>query len=134
MKVDAVTNVVPVFSSETAVNENIPVTETAKRMPECDSKHTSCVRSKYSELAKKSKNELSVDESAWLDIITRANKAINGTSCSFEYSIHESTKKIMVKVIDRETKDIVREIPPEKILDMVARLWEIAGILVDERR
>ncbi|HBM74934.1 MAG TPA: flagellar biosynthesis protein FlaG, partial [Clostridiaceae bacterium] len=26
------------------------------------------------------------------------------------------------------------EIPPEKILDMVAKLWEIAGIFVDERR
>jgi flagellar protein FlaG len=40
----------------------------------------------------------------------------------------------MVKVIDNETQEVIQEIPPEKILDMVAKMWEVAGILVDERR
>jgi flagellar protein FlaG len=40
----------------------------------------------------------------------------------------------MVKVIDAETDEIIREIPPEKILDMVAMMWEMVGIIVDERR
>jgi flagellar protein FlaG len=40
----------------------------------------------------------------------------------------------MVKVIDIETKDVIKEFPPEKILDMVAKMWEVAGIMVDERR
>ncbi|MCQ1528618.1 flagellar protein FlaG [Lutispora saccharofermentans] len=88
----------------------------------------------YQELSQKTKYELSIDESVWINMIERANKAITGATCSFEYSIHESTKQIMVKVINRDTKEIIREIPPEKILDMVAKMWEMAGILVDERR
>jgi len=32
----------------------------------------------------------------------------------------------MVKVIDSETKEVIREIPPEKILDMVAAMLEMA--------
>jgi flagellar protein FlaG len=29
--------------------------------------------------------------------------------------------------------EVIREIPPEKILDMVAKMMELAGILVDEK-
>lgn len=51
----------------------------------------------------------------------------------FEFSIHETTKQIMVKVIDVNTDEVIREIPPEKILDLVASIWEATGIIVDER-
>ncbi|QQY80080.1 flagellar protein FlaG [Keratinibaculum paraultunense] len=51
----------------------------------------------------------------------------------FEFSIHEKTKQIMVKVIDVATDEIIREIPSEKILDLVAAIWEISGILIDEK-
>ena len=37
----------------------------------------------------------------------------------------------MVQIINSETNEVVREIPPEKVLDMVARMWELAGIIVD---
>jgi len=80
------------------------------------------------------KSEDDMDEKQWIDVIEKANKAIEGATCSFEYSIHEQTKQIMVKVIDNKTKDVIREFPPEKILDMVAKMWEVAGIIVDERR
>jgi flagellar protein FlaG len=40
----------------------------------------------------------------------------------------------MIKVIDRETKELLLEIPPEKALDAIAKMWELAGIFVDERR
>ncbi|MDD2574742.1 MAG: flagellar protein FlaG, partial [Firmicutes bacterium] len=29
--------------------------------------------------------------------------------------------------------EIIREIPPEKILDMVAKIWELAGLMVDRK-
>lgn len=88
----------------------------------------------YQELSQKSKYELSIDEALWIEMIEKANKAITGATCRFEYSIHEGTKEIMVKVINKETQEVIREIPPEKILDMVAKMWELVGIMVDERR
>jgi flagellar protein FlaG len=66
--------------------------------------------------------------------IERAIKAMQGKSTSLEFTIHEKTKKISIKVMDRETGEIIREIPPEKSLDFVANLWELAGILIDEKR
>ncbi len=75
-----------------------------------------------------------ISERAIRDAIDSVNKAIVGANRQFEFSVHEKTNRVMVKVIDTVTKEIVREIPPEKILDMVAQMWEMAGILVDERR
>ena len=65
--------------------------------------------------------------------IDRAIKAMQGVHTQLEFSVHEKTKEIMVKVRNVETGEIIREIPPEKTLDLVAKLWELAGILIDER-
>lgn len=40
----------------------------------------------------------------------------------------------MVKVVDTQTNEIIREIPPEKTLDMFVKMLELAGIFVDEKR
>ena len=33
-----------------------------------------------------------------------------------------------------EWKEVIKEFPPEETLDMIAKVWELAGILVDEKR
>ena len=47
--------------------------------------------------------------------------------------IHKKTKQIMVKIIDTNTQEVIKEVPPEKILDMVASMMERAGLIVDRR-
>ena len=54
------------------------------------------------------------------------------TKCEFSY--HEGTNRISIKVLDKDTDEVIREIPPEETLEMVEKMWELAGILVDERR
>ncbi|NJD02995.1 MAG: flagellar protein FlaG [Ruminiclostridium sp.] len=87
-----------------------------------------------SQLSDFEKNELPVSEKVVIDSIERVNRAMSGSNRYFEISIHKKTNSIMVKVLDSDTNQIIREIPPEKILDMVAKLWEMAGLIVDERR
>jgi hypothetical protein len=41
---------------------------------------------------------------------------------------------IHLGIIDKDTKKVIKELPPEKTLDMIAKVWELAGILVDEKR
>lgn len=80
-----------------------------------------------------SDQQVPVGEKELIKAIEKANKAIIGPDIMFKFSIHEGTKQIMVKVINEETGEIIREIPPEKILNMVAKMWELAGIIVDEK-
>lgn len=86
------------------------------------------------ELARKEKSELSIADEVIVKAIEKANKAINGVGKRFEYSVHEKTKEIMIKVINQETNEVIREIPPEKLLDLVTRLQEICGVIIDEKR
>jgi flagellar protein FlaG len=75
-----------------------------------------------------------VSEKFIINAIDKANSALIVVNRSLQFSVHDKTREIMVKVIDTETKEVVREIPSEKIMDMVASILEMAGILVDERR
>ncbi|SDX28466.1 flagellar protein FlaG [Paenibacillus sp. CF384] len=77
--------------------------------------------------------KMSVGEVQLIKAIDRAIKALEGPSTTFEMKMHEATKTITVKVINKDTGEIIREIPPEKTLDLVAKMMEFAGILIDER-
>ncbi len=74
-----------------------------------------------------------VTEEQVIKAIEQANKAMELIQTRFEFSIHEKTKEIIVRVYNKETGELIREIPPEKILDIVAKIWELAGLIVDER-
>jgi len=50
-----------------------------------------------------------------------------------KFGIHEKTNRIVIKLVDRETQEVIKEIPPEKTLDLLAKRMELAGVLVDER-
>lgn len=50
------------------------------------------------------------------------------------FGIHEETNRVTIKIVDKDTKEVIKELPPEKTLDMIAKAWELAGILVDEKR
>lgn len=50
------------------------------------------------------------------------------------FGIHEGTNRVTIKIVDKQTKEVIKELPPEKTLDMIAKVWEMAGLLVDEKR
>ena len=64
--------------------------------------------------------------------VEQINKNMGNSEAVF--GIHEKTNRVMIKIVDKETKKVIKELPPEKTLDMIAKVWDMAGILVDERR
>ncbi|MCR5521539.1 MAG: flagellar protein FlaG [Lachnospiraceae bacterium] len=66
--------------------------------------------------------------------IEKANRKAHFGHTNAQFSYHEATKSISVKIIDQQTNEIIREFPPEETLDMISKMWELAGIIVDEKR
>ena len=64
--------------------------------------------------------------------VEKQNKNLPNSEAVF--GIHEDTNRVMIKIVDKNTKEVIKELPPEKTLDMIARVWEMAGILIDEKR
>lgn len=68
------------------------------------------------------------------DAVDKVNQKIVPTKTRCEFSYHEDTNRISIKVIDQATEETIKEIPAEETLDMLSKIWELAGLLVDERR
>ena len=64
--------------------------------------------------------------------VTSANHKMTSTRC--EYSYDEITKRVSIKVYDKSSDELIREVPPEESLEMLQKMWELAGLIVDEKR
>lgn len=82
------------------------------------------------------RNEQSEQQQASPDQIKKAveqlNKRMNNSEALF--GIHEGTNRVTIKIVDKSTKEVIKELPPEKTLDMITKAWELAGLLVDEKK
>lgn len=83
-----------------------------------------------------SENSAARDQQATTEQIKKAVENLNKNLSHSEaiFGIHEATNRVTIKIVDKESKEVIKELPPEKTLDMIAKAWELAGILVDERR
>ena len=63
--------------------------------------------------------------------LAEINKRMMNTAC--QYGIHEGTGRVTIKIVDKETRDVIKEIPAEETLELIAKAWELAGIMVDKR-
>ncbi len=66
-----------------------------------------------------------------LDVVGENFKMLHNVDLNF--SIHEATGRTLVKVINSDTGETVREIPPEQILNLAAKIDEMIGILFDQK-
>ena len=64
--------------------------------------------------------------------VEEINRRANNSEAVF--GVHEDTNRVTIKIVDKQTKEVIKEFPPDKTLDMIARVWEMAGLMVDEKR
>ncbi|WP_373844446.1 flagellar protein FlaG [Clostridium sp.] len=77
-----------------------------------------------------SKNVNSKDTKKAVD---KLNKLLEDTPTHLEYEIYGKLNSVMIKVVDDNTKEVIKEIPPKKIVDMVEKLCELAGLFMDKK-
>ena len=65
--------------------------------------------------------------------ISKVNNELKfrGTKCEFTY--FDDINRVAIKVLDKETNEVIREIPPEETIKLIQKLWEFAGLLFDEK-
>ena len=50
-----------------------------------------------------------------------------------QFKLHEDLNEYYVTVVNPETNEVIKEIPPKKMLDMYVAMVEFMGSLVDEK-
>ena len=61
------------------------------------------------------------------------NESLKESHTSIKMKYHDKINRISIKIVNDDTKEVIKEIPPEDTLEMVQRMLEQAGVIVDER-
>lgn len=60
------------------------------------------------------------------------NKTMESYNTELRFTMHEKSGEYMIKIINTMDNSVIREIPPRKVLDMVAYFKELLGFIVDK--
>lgn len=61
------------------------------------------------------------------------NHKLLGKDMKLAYEVHERTGRTMVRLIDMRTEEVIKEIPPANMLDVIGKIWDDMGIAVDRK-
>lgn len=123
--IDKISSQQHVISNITDVKTEGRETELRANLRETENEETSMFELKgYSNLEKKEQLE---------NLVSGLNDFLTPVYTSLKFELHEKLDEYYVTVIDDSTKEVIKEIPPKKLLDMYAAMLEHMGIIVDER-
>jgi len=67
------------------------------------------------------------------EVVESINAFIQPTHTSLKFELHEKLNDYYVQVINDDTKEVIREIPSKKMMDMYAAMKEFMGLMIDEK-
>lgn len=61
------------------------------------------------------------------------NKYFQSLNANLRFAYHEKTSQLMLRVVDSSNNKILKEIPSHEVLDMLAKVREYVGSLLDKK-
>jgi flagellar protein FlaG len=74
---------------------------------------------------------LSISEDELIRAVENVNKDHMVEQERLEYEYHEDTGKYVIRIVDTKTREVVKQIPEQKLLDYAAGLMEYIGMRFD---
>lgn len=94
-----------------------------------EDKNTVKVNQKYGD-----KNPSEKDIEELKKSVDKLNKFMESDGTKVVYEMHDKFKNdVMIKIVNSKTGEVLSEVPPKKILDMVAKMCEMVGVLFDKK-
>jgi len=78
-------------------------------------------------------NSNKIDKGKIQKSVDDLNKLLEKQSTHAEYKVHKYFGDVIIKIVDDRTNKVIKEIPPEKILDMVQKMYEMDGVFVNKK-
>ena len=68
------------------------------------------------------------------DLLNELEHNINTIhNVELEFSMHEESGRTMIRVVEKDTGDLIRQIPPEEFLELATKIGDVLGMLLDKR-
>jgi len=121
--------ITPVINGTSATSTTL--TASARMQTEAVSPEKMASNSSNQEVKKAIQKEIPKEKLK--DAVQIANDFLKMVDVRFEYRVDEKTQKEVVEVFDQETGEKIKQFPPEEILNMLEKMYDMLGILVDDR-
>jgi len=122
MKISEVNSSQPVDSVASQTNQ----TQNAEKISKANQAAGNNPNAKKSEEKKASEEDIK-------EGVEQLNEAVQTFHEELEFELHKKSKMMMVKVINSETNKVIKEIPPKEVLDMLGKIKEMVGLIIDEK-
>jgi flagellar protein FlaG len=66
-------------------------------------------------------------------VVTRVKESLSGTNSRLKIEIDSDVNRVVIKILDGESGEIIRQIPSQELLDLAKHLDGSKGFLVRER-
>ncbi|MEG6520900.1 flagellar protein FlaG [Desulfotomaculum sp. 1211_IL3151] len=64
--------------------------------------------------------------------IEKLNQTMETYNTELRFKLHEKSGEYIVKIVNPKDQSVIREIPPERVLNMVAYFKKVLGLVVDK--
>ena len=91
------------------------------------------IKSQPDSLQEKNKSSEKELEEDVKESVQDINDIVEKVKEDLAFKIHDKTERLMVQVVNRSTREVIKELPPEEMLDLSARIHEMVGLLIDEK-
>ena len=110
-------------------------TKPAPRIKPVNQTEAAVFRKEDKEDSQKKKGEVSaeLDTGAVQEIAERTQAYLDDLRIKLDFEVYEETGEMIIRIFNRETEELLREIPPKDLLELHHKVAELRGILFDEK-
>ena len=127
MKIDGVNSTV-----NTVTNSYTADVKSVQSVPDISSNVTSGAEAMVANNVIESNQKNAPSENTIKQAVSDINKRINPNTVA-KYGFHDETNRVTIKIVDKNSDKVIKEFPAEETLDMIAKVWELAGVFLDEK-
>lgn len=117
-------------SKAIAINHNVPVNDVVGKQGGKTTENTSTVErtQQVQSLDNSEETKAKVQEA-----VTKMNEMLDVNNSASKFMYHEGLERYYVTVVNRQTEEVIKEIPPKKLLDAFYEMQKMLGMIVDEK-
>ncbi|MEA0561850.1 flagellar protein FlaG [Lysinibacillus irui] len=67
------------------------------------------------------------------NVVDTVNEFLQINHNASKFVLHDGLDRYFVQVVDTQTEEVVKEIPPKKLLDAYYEMQKLLGMIVDEK-
>ena len=104
----------------------------ARRMEEAAEAHKQKQQTEKDELLKARAEREQMDEQSVSYMTQELNELMSKINCNLEFQYHKEVNLMSVRMLDKKTHEVLKEVPPEEMLDQMAKAREWLGAFLDK--